>query len=134
MVGGGSGPGAHSPKKAIATKRFGLPATMQVITRIDCTRQGPFLFIAPDIGSHDEEFDGGFTQHTCIDTLEPVIKPAYLQAGKITLQFDKGGRRSITKIYFNDMVTITGVRPRSNEQLALANFRRTTLLAHDLKI
>ena len=63
-----------------------------------------------------------------------MIKPAYLQAGKINLQVDKGGGRGITKIEFTDRVRITGVRPRPNEQFALASFRRTTLLAHDLKI
>ena len=107
---------------------------MQVITGVDCTRQGPFLFIAPYIGSHDEELDGSFTQDTCIDALEPLIEPAYLQADKINLQVDKGGGRGKTKIELTDRVRITGVRPWSDEQFTLASFRRTALLTHDLKI
>ena len=49
---------------------------VKVVGGPDGSRERPFLFVAPDIGSHDEEFDRCVVVDPVVDPLQPVIEPA----------------------------------------------------------
>src|SRR5205809_4744162 len=101
---------------------------MEIITCFYSTSQGPFLLITPDIGAHHEQLYRRFIEHSRIDTLQPVIKPAHLQTCEINLQVDEGSAGSEAKVHFTDRIRKHSMRPGSNEQLALSRPLRTTLL------
>src|SRR5581483_5456889 len=92
------------------------------------------LFVAPDVSSHHKELDRRLVQHVRVNTLEPVIEPAQLQAEKIALQVDVSGGSAKAEVEFADGIRYSAVRPGADEQLALARFRRAAVLAHAGKV
>src|SRR5437763_13707660 len=118
----------------IAIQHICLSVAMQVIAGLDSTGERPFLLVTPDICSHDEELDRGFTHYTKINTFEPVVEPTHLQTDKINLQVNKGGRGSKTKVQVTNRIRYSTMRPGSDQQFALAGLWRTSMLAHDYEI
>src|SRR5713226_2254101 len=121
-------------QQAVSIQGVSLAAAMQVVGCIDSARKWPFLLISPDIGTHDEELDGCFFQHTGINAPQPVIEPAHLQAREIDLQINEGRGGGKAEVKLADRICIARMCPWADQEFALASLRRAALLAHDLEI
>ncbi len=63
----------------VAEQAVGTTAGMEVPFLPLSARQGPFVFIAPFVGAHDEEAQGRLVHDAVVDAFEPVVEPSQFQ-------------------------------------------------------
>ena len=81
VIGRRTAPGWFKGQSAIAVECVRSPlSALEVILRVTSPRQRPFPFIAPPVFPHDKDLDGRLICHPVVDVLQPVVKPAELNA------------------------------------------------------